>query len=658
MHDSAAISRAAAAAAASLREAHCSLFARLLEAEETRRAHALQSALSREGGWREYAEALREAWGAAAARVEGAGGSLAAGSLEPVGRHVGALATALRTAEELARRRGEAEAEAEGRESCRETGGAASRGALQSRRGRALLEAGVSEEMLLHLSDDELEALWEAMQLSSRGAPAAPQGEAPRAAAGGAAKMRGSSQMQGASRRPSLLPQHTAVALHASHPSPLTPHAHHPPHPHPHSPPLPLVSLILPTLTRHHYPSSASSFPPSPATTTPPDLADHGFTPEMLQQLDFSEVETLWEGLHDDKGHGDASATIEADPIAHRELSAVPGPSARAIEEMEALVARLRTAGSRPRRSAPPPAAAHSHPPPPRELRLRPAASSYPPPQHGEGGTEVAYSTAARSNLLAPTIVFANSEIEPAHEGGFHGIQLHERAAIETAEQAVRAVMRAQSRGFGQLPPEERSALPPADAPRGGGAFPIAAHGKAPPPCADDRPPTARQSFAMWAERDRQQESLGMRGECRGKGWGGGAAGAAGTKGSRTQSDEWRDARREKERGAREAQVQQAQARMEAEREYEAAQLREYEENARKNAMNDAHRRAPAVKARPSNDSCARAGEARRQAELEVQQAAEAKLRPPPPPPAAAPPPKDAAAGSSFFSSLASWFGS
>ena len=40
----------------------------------------------------------------------------------------------------------------------------------------------------------------------------------------------------------------------------------------------------------------------------------------------------------------------------------------------------------------------------------------------------------------APRIIFANPEVEPLHENGFEGMGLGERAGIETAEQAVRAV--------------------------------------------------------------------------------------------------------------------------------------------------------------------------------------------------------------------------
>jgi len=58
-------------------------------------------------------------------------------------------------------------------------------------------------------------------------------------------------------------------------------------------------------------------------------------------------------------------------------------------------------------------------------------------------------------------MVFTPASEMPTHEGGFEGMPLGERAGIETAEQAVRAVMLAQSRGAGQLPPEERTPLPP-----------------------------------------------------------------------------------------------------------------------------------------------------------------------------------------------------
>ena len=53
--------------------------------------------------------------------------------------------------------------------------------------------------------------------------------------------------------------------------------------------------------------------------------------------------------------------------------------------------------------------------------------------------------------MRAPRVVFTPASEMPTHEGGFEGMPLGERAGIETAEQAVRAVMLAQSRGAGQL---------------------------------------------------------------------------------------------------------------------------------------------------------------------------------------------------------------
>ena len=70
-------------------------------------------------------------------------------------------------------------------------------------------------------------------------------------------------------------------------------------------------------------------------------------------------------------------------------------------------------------------------------------------------------SPSARPRLAQSRLVFSASSEAPTHECGFSGMQLGERAGIETAEQAVRAVMLAQARGGGQLPPEERTPLPP-----------------------------------------------------------------------------------------------------------------------------------------------------------------------------------------------------
>jgi hypothetical protein len=66
-------------------------------------------------------------------------------------------------------------------------------------------------------------------------------------------------------------------------------------------------------------------------------------------------------------------------------------------------------------------------------------------------------------------MVFSNPDVEPTSDGGFHGLPLSARAKFETAEEVVRAVMRAQAQGCGQLPPEERSCATHSAA-QGGGA--------------------------------------------------------------------------------------------------------------------------------------------------------------------------------------------
>lgn len=309
----------------------------------------------------------------------------------------------------------------------------------------------------------------------------------------------------------------------------------------------------------------------------------------------------------------------------------------------------------------------------------------------------------------APQIIFENPDIEPLHEGGFEGMELSERAGIETAEQAVRAVMRAQARGCGLLPHAERADVAKGcsrpsnhpvtsrSQPRGGGGSsgssgniddggnygggggdrmavagnPFLAHdrdhrrsaaapadrhssyrhkhadgGEAPFALAPHAAHTqCAQKADATLEGPSPRQSFAMWAEQERR------QASAALDSRRTPSDARREARRDRDRDEREARAQQSQARLQAEREYEAAQLREYEaQRARKLASQEEQRRSTASNARDSAEARARAGEARRQAELVAQQEAEERLT--------APMKSRAAQAPSLYNTFSRWFGS
>ena len=312
----------------------------------------------------------------------------------------------------------------------------------------------------------------------------------------------------------------------------------------------------------------------------------------------------------------------------------------------------------------------------------------------------------------APRIIFANPEVEPLHENGFEGMGLGERAGIETAEQAVRAVMMAQARGFGQLPPEERSSMSQLGsvqpgplrsggggwrgatasggaegrervAGSGGGADPAAVGGLRSNPFVQQDRQQQKQQDQQRRSSAQQEGREGQGGEARGTGrgssnlqveageeeavemtprqsfamWAAQEKQAAPAESRRMASDAWREAQRGKEAAARESRVAQAQAQLQAEREHEAAALRDFESRpVRQRASQEESRLSSAARQREEAEARARAGEARRQAEQAQQHAAEAALKAP-----AATAAGNAAggvtAGSYLFPSIARWFG-
>lgn len=160
----------------------------------------------------------------------------------------------------------------------------------------------------------------------------------------------------------------------------------------------------------------------------------------------------------------EAAPTKLATELASRATrsSAKAAPKAQLVPTPQLAAARARLAP--PPGQAGGPTSAPPQPPPTPPRAHLPTLSSVP-------SSPGLYPCPAQSRL-----VFSASSEAPTHECGFSGMQLGERAGIETAEQAVRAVMLAQARGGGQLPPEERTPLPQ---PRAAVAKPAAASRRA-----------------------------------------------------------------------------------------------------------------------------------------------------------------------------------
>lgn len=200
--------------------------------------------------------------------------------------------------------------------------------------------------------------------------------------------------------------------------------------------------------------NAAAMIAAPPKETMQSDLLEAGMTEAVLQMLSQPEAARLWGVLCASASSEGVDAPEVAQALetlgigAHvrgrdnaQPAAALPDPARRKLDALakqaEVTIAARRRAD----------AVKRAEPPPPREPRA-PQGASRQSAVSGAGGDSY------------PRILFTNAAVEPTHEGELLGMELKERAGIETAEQAVMAVRMAQARGFSILPPEERSPVP------------------------------------------------------------------------------------------------------------------------------------------------------------------------------------------------------